>query len=1111
MTEGTVLTFYSYKGGVGRTLALANVGAVLCKWGYKVLCVDWDLEAPGLQIYYQDWMNKTDCQGIVDLVIDYINGKKPDWQDYMGSVRFPGSPHPLSIINAGQPNEGYASRMQSLNWMDLYEHQGLGIFIERLRDEWKSEYDFILIDSRTGVTDIGGICTVQLPDILVSMFTANKQSLYGSVNILKNIDETRASLPFDRAKLWVLPIAARLELRVEYELAESWLNNVAEALGDLYAEWSHISVSASDMLKFARIPNIPYWSFGERLPVVEKGTDDPEDIGFSLETIAALIAHKLANTQLLVSNRDSFIAKARQTVITSTGETGGPVIITGDSDLNIIASSRFPLRDFFISYHKADRSWAEWIAWSLEEAGYTTIMQVWDFKPGSNVALGMRWASAEADRVVTVLSQDYLTSLYTNPEWAAAFAQDRMGKRGLLLPVRVRECGLEGLLQQVAYIDLVGADEAEAGERLLNGVKRERAKPTAAPRFPDSTLMSRSVAERPRFPSALPSVWNVPHRENPHFVGRDQLIEQVRETLISEQATALIAIHGLGGIGKTQLAAHYSHRHKSDYQVVWWIRAEKPATLAGDYAALATALDLPEKNTREQPLIVAAVRQWLEQHPDWLLIFDDARDAEAVLGYLPQGRAGHVLITSRDPNWRGIASPLEVRTLLREDAARFLLERTGQSDENAAHALATELGDLPLALEQAVAYMEAVGETLAGYLKLFRMHRQDLWAEDRPPTGYPNTLANTLLISFAEVKQHSADAADLLRLCAFLAPDDIPLHTLRDGAKHLPGTLAATITDILTLNKAIAALRSYSLIEKNGDSLSVHRLVQVISRDQMAEGELKMWVEAAVKIMNDAFPAESYDVRTWPVCARLLPHALIVEEQSEALNVAPTATGRLANQTGLYFLGRAQYVEAKRSFEQAMRIDEAAFGPDHPNVARDVNNLGTVLQDIGDFAAARQCYERALRIDETAFGPDHPNVAIGVNNLGDVMQALGNLSEARQCYERALRIDEAAFGPDHPNVARGINNLGRVLQLLGNLSEARQCYERALRIDEAAFGPDHPQVAIFVQNLGNVLQALGELDKARQCYERALRIFATFLGDDHPNTVIARDNLKLLD
>ncbi|HKQ77770.1 MAG TPA: FxSxx-COOH system tetratricopeptide repeat protein [Blastocatellia bacterium] len=765
--------------------------------------------------------------------------------------------------------------------------------------------------------------------------------------------------------------------------------------------------------------------------------------------------------------------------------------------------------EFFISYNKADLQWAEWIAWQLEEAGYTTMIRAWDIRPGGNFALDTDEGLQKAERVVAVISPDYLSSRFTKPEWAVAFAQDSTGEDHKLLPVRVRECDLKGLLAQIVYIDLIGGDEAEAKDRLLNGVKRERAKPATSPQFPGETTAARSVAARPNFPGAIPPVWNVPHRENPHFVGRDELLDQIHKTLNSGQAAARTAIHGLGGVGKTQLAAHYAHRHKGDYQIVWWIKAEEPATLAGDYAALATALDLPEKDAREQPVIVAAVRRWLEQNPGWLLIFDNARSAEEIRAYLPQGRAGQALITSRAPNWRGIASPLEVHKLAREDAALFLLDRTGQRDEAAARALAAELGDLPLALEQAGAYIEETGETLARYTELFRTRRRELQREERPPAGYPDTVATTWLLSFQQAEQQSPAAADLLRLCAFFAPDDIPLSMLVAGVENLPAALAAALTDQIVCNKTIAALRRYSLITKQDDSLSVHRLVQLVTRDRLTEDERRQWVEAVVRVISQAFPFESDEVWNWPISAKLLPHAQVVVEWG-ASQADPDTLGQLLNQTGLYLLSCAQYAEAKQAFERALQTDEAAFGPDHPRVATAVCNLGVVLQNLGELVDARNCYERALRIDVVVFGPDHPNVATRVSNLGTVMQALGDLRSAREYCERALRIDEVSLGINHPNVGRDANNLGEVLRNLGNFAGARDCYKRALRISEVTLGLDHPNVAICVSNLGIVLQALGDLAGARACAERALYIDEVALGHDHPNVAIRVNNLGLV-
>lgn len=644
-----------------------------------------------------------------------------------------------------------------------------------------------------------------------------------------------------------------------------------------------------------------------------------------------------------------------------------------------------PRQDFFISYSRNDRQWAEWLAWQMEESGYMTVMQAWDFGAGSDFVEEMNRAASQAARTIAVLSDHYLKSEFCAAEWHAAFADDPTGKLRKLLPVRVRECDPDGLLKVRNYIDLVGLDEAAAKETLLAKLKDERAKPTSAPPFPAPAASladsERTVTAKPRFPGALPPVWNVPHQPNPHFVGRAALLAAVHEALTSTQAAALTAIHGLGGVGKTQLATEYAYQRAAEYEIVWWVRAEETATLASDFSALAAQLGLPEQDARETPVIVEAVRRALTRRGGWLLVFDNARGAEDLRAYLPGSRSGHVLITSRDANWGQLARKLEVTTLAPADAVQFLLERSGQRDAQAAAELAKDLGYLPLALNQAAAYIEAAGETLAGYRELFRTRRRELWPDEKPPAGYPATVATTWLISFAEAQQQNPVAAELLRLCAFLAPDDIPLEMLRDGAKHLPEPLAAAVTDQLAFNKAIATLRRYSLIEKKDDSLSVHQLVQLVTRDRLAEEEQRTWAEAAVNVVNDAFSFDSDDVRTWPVCAWLLPHVLATAEQGEALNVLAVLTGRLLNETGRYFRFRAQYAEAKLSHERALCADEASFGANHPNVAICVNNLGSLLQDFGKLDEARQCYERALRIFTAFLGEDHPNTMLVRSNL----------------------------------------------------------------------------------------------------------------------------------
>ncbi|MEW6660104.1 MAG: FxSxx-COOH system tetratricopeptide repeat protein [Thermodesulfobacteriota bacterium] len=763
-------------------------------------------------------------------------------------------------------------------------------------------------------------------------------------------------------------------------------------------------------------------------------------------------------------------------------------------------------KDFFISYNKADKAWAEWIAWELEAAGYTTILQAWDFRPGGNFVLEMQKAAASATRTIAVLSPDYLTAEFPQPEWAAAFAQDPTGAKGIMVPVRVSKVDLEGLLGQIIYINLIGLDEEAARNALISGIEQRRAKPSSALKFPDAAR----PREAPRFPGSLPPIWNVPHQRNPNFTGREQLLKDLRASLTAGQATALTqaALHGLGGIGKTQLALEYAHRHAPDYDLVWWLRAETPATLAGDYADLAGPLDLPEKGAQEQEAAVAAVRHYLEQHGRWLLIFDNAADPKDLENYLPRGGSGYILITSRYAAWRGTAQPLEVKVWPREEAIAFLLKRTGEQDVAAAGVLAQELGDLPLALEQAAAYMEACGCTCAQYLPRFRSKRRALLRRGQWSRDYPATVATTWDISFKKLQEESPAGADLLNLCAFWAPDDIPRELLAQGAKHLPKKLAQVVNDPMALEAALEALQRCSLMAVGGDSLAVHRLVQAVVRDRLHHKARQKWAGVAVEMVNAALSEDDlYNLAIWPWYDRLLPHALAAGGHASTFQVALAAGGRVLNQAGCYLQKRAEFMEARKAYEGALALSEAAYGPIHPHVATLEHNLGSVLQDQGDLSGARSHYERALAMDEAGCGPNHPRVALLLNSVGSVLRAQGDLAGAKSCYERALAIDEAAYGPDHPAVARDANNLGFVFQALGDLTAAKAYCERSLAIGEAVYGPDHPRVAVDLTNLGSVLQAQGDQAAAKSCYERALSIDAAAYGPNHPTVAINANNL----
>jgi MinD-like ATPase involved in chromosome partitioning or flagellar assembly len=307
---GTVVTFYSFKGGVGRSFTLSNVAVLLARWGYRVLTIDWDLEAPGLPAYFAPLLPSPPTTGIIDLVDDFAASAQKPSAAYITELELdePGVVHLLAA--GGQQEEDYARRVQSIDWAALYG-QGFADALELCRADWTGAYDFVLIDSRTGFADIASICTAHLPDHLVVLFTANDQSVNGAMDVVRRADRARDRMPYDRPQLTAVPVLSRFDSRVEYERAESWYRTCTELTTPLFRNWLVRNVQPGLMLRHLTLPYVSYWSFGEQLPVLAERTPSADQIGFALETIAAVVAHRLDRSDLLADNRDAFVAAAQ--------------------------------------------------------------------------------------------------------------------------------------------------------------------------------------------------------------------------------------------------------------------------------------------------------------------------------------------------------------------------------------------------------------------------------------------------------------------------------------------------------------------------------------------------------------------------------------------------------------------------------------------------------------------------------------------------------------------------------------------------------------------------------------------------------------------------------
>ncbi len=592
----------------------------------------------------------------------------------------------------------------------------------------------------------------------------------------------------------------------------------------------------------------------------------------------------------------------------------------------------------------------------------------------------------------------------------------------------------------------------------------------------------------------LSSVFLVPNARNPNFTGREELRRQVGQQLDSNRLLAVVALEGMGGIGKSQAALEYTYRNAQRYQLCAWIRAERPETLAADYCAIGAPLGLAE--TPDQQHRIEAVRSWLERNDRWLLIFDNATEPTALRAFLPRSHSGHVLVTSRHTSWRGLAASIEVELLDPRDAAAFLTARTGEDDEPAARELCEELGGLPLALEDAAAYMESTGRTIASYLSHLRNHRPRLLFGEPGSGRISGTLGTVWELSFRQVDREAPSASELLKLTAFLAPDDVPLELFRAGAKHLPAELAEAVCDELAFDAAIAALRRYSLVRVEGDSLAIHRLIQLAARERLSGEERARWMATSLRMVEAAYPRAPLAGAYEPALGRLLPHALSVLGHTRPLPECSEVSARLLRRTGVYRTACGEHDLSARDLEMALDLFERAGDPNEGQLAGVLWDLALILYTVGEADDARAHLDRCLSLIERREGTSSRRLAGPLITLSWLQRTLGELEASLSTARRALEISEAALGTEHAfngmshaMIARGLWNANRV-------AEARAAAERALAL---LSDPDiHPMNSGTLYHLGQVLLELGDPRRARACAERGLEISERAYGPNHP-------------
>jgi len=593
------------------------------------------------------------------------------------------------------------------------------------------------------------------------------------------------------------------------------------------------------------------------------------------------------------------------------------------------------------------------------------------------------------------------------------------------------------------------------------------------------------------------------------LAGREGLLAELDAWLAPDPGRAgprVVVLCGLGGAGKTSVAVEYAHRQLGSAGVCWQFQAEDPAVLAAQFGVLAAQLGAVDVADARDP--VAAVHAVLARmQAGWLVVFDNVPDLAAVEAFLPPAGPGRVLVTSQSQHWPpGWA--VQVPVLDAGVAAQFLTARTGDTDQDAALELAGELGGLPLALEQAAAYMQASGTPLARYLALFRDRQHDLLARGQA-AGHREHVAATLGLAVSRLEHDAPAAAGLLRLLAVLAPEPVPLGLLLGAASAAPRLDAGTETgealgsllgDPVAAGDAVAALRRYSLAGQAGEGLvQVHRLVQAVTRAQLTAGQAWQWQRAAAVLVEAAIPADTSLPGAWSACALLLPHARAV------LDLTSNGIWQIARYLG----HRGSYTPARDLYAliaDAHR-DSADYGPGHPRTLNARANLATWTGEAGDAATARDQYAALLPLRERISGPGHPDTLNARANLARWTGEAGDAAAARDQFAALLPIRERIFGPGHPDTLNARFQLARWTGEAGDAAAARDQYAALLPVNEQVFGPEHPDTLNARAELATWTGEAGDAAAARDQFAALLPLRERISGPGHPDTLADRAEL----
>ncbi|MFJ1751089.1 tetratricopeptide repeat protein [Streptomyces sp. NPDC088116] len=605
---------------------------------------------------------------------------------------------------------------------------------------------------------------------------------------------------------------------------------------------------------------------------------------------------------------------------------------------------------------------------------------------------------------------------------------------------------------------------------------------------------------------------NLPAPANPDFVDRVEPLARLEAVLDAACPTLPPVVHGLGGTGKSALALQVAHRHRHRFNPVWWLSADSASSLTHGLADLATRL-APHQHLATATSTERAewALSWLQTHQDWLLVLDDAASPHDLAPVLGMTTGRHIITSRRTTGWRRLAQPLPLQSLPSDAAVELLMrivEPEGPDDERVLVRLADELGHLPLALEQAAAYIESTAISPAAYLDRLRRYPGRMFAAVASGQEADNqrTIARIWRLSLQAITNRQPLAGDLLRLFAWFAPAPLP----RDILEGLHESLGE---DPFAVDEALALLHGYSMITLTRQTVEVHRLVQGVARvadpadPHRSVQAIATARERATLLLEQVLPENPlFNVPGWPRWRELLPHLLALTDRTPAEEDLHTA-GLLMAASG-YLQGDGHTSTAIACARRAVEINTRLQGSGHPATFAARSFLASAHRAAGDLETATPLHQQNLADHERVHGADHPDTLVARANLAYLYALRGEPARARDLHQRNLTDMRRLHGPDHPHTINALANLASSYRDMGDLERAIDLHRSALADYERVHGPDHSETVTARSNLAYAHKLAGDVDAATALFERVLADRERLYGPDHPLTELAHQFLE---